>query len=234
MQESLASPPSPLMHLDFPNMRETYPGTLDIYFLFHDEETGEESKLAAHKLLLAMSSEVFMNQFFTQFAEATQGTVNITDSSFHSFKIFLDHIYGIKIPWSDLSHSTLYQLFHLANKYQIGSLAQCVCKWVSEMQVTCENVLDVASIALCVMSINAEHFSESLCASVQYISVDKLTLALNGCFLFCYPCTCWLFSCNSRPIPDNIRGSVGRSLSLVVLMNFKEVEMLLKVHVPTI
>ena len=64
MQESLAAPPSPLMHLDFPNLRETYPATLDIHFLFCDEDTGEESKLGAHKLLLAMSSEVFMRQFF--------------------------------------------------------------------------------------------------------------------------------------------------------------------------
>ena len=166
---------SPLELLVFPSLRESYPDTLDIHFIFREEDTGEEKKLGAHKLFLALSSEVFMNQFFKQFAEAKQGTVTVTDSTFKTFKIFLDHIYGIKVPWSSLSHSTLYKLFELANKYQMNSLAESVCKCVSEMEVTSENILQVASIAQSIQFIDALNFSESLHASVAKVSVATFT-----------------------------------------------------------
>ena len=158
----MASCSSPLSGVDYSTLRTEKPETMDIHFLFHDTDTGEERRLGAHKLLLAVSTPVFFNQFFGGFADAKASTVTIVDSSYQSFQYLLDHIYCCAVPWTQLSLSTLYEVHSLADRYQLDHLAQFICDRVSGTSVTVHNILEAAAVAEKISFIDAEDFTESL------------------------------------------------------------------------
>ena len=163
---------SPLSKVDYSTLRTEKPETIDIEFLFPDPDTGEERKLGAHKLLLALSTPVFETQFFKRFDDAKDSTVTILDSSYQSFKYFLDHIYCDTVPWSQLSLSTLYELHSLADKYQLHDLAEYICNRVSGTSVTVHNILEAATVAENISFIDAEDFTESLHSATANIAYD--------------------------------------------------------------
>lgn len=91
----------------------------DFKFAFPNKQT-----IPAHKYVLAISSPVFFAMFYGGLAEQGE-TVDITDCDPDVFLQFLRYLYCDDVNFRDVNNAI--QVWHLANKYDLPSLARkCV------------------------------------------------------------------------------------------------------------
>ncbi|KAF6212951.1 hypothetical protein GE061_010664 [Apolygus lucorum] len=109
----------------------------DVIFLVGD------SKLKAHKAVLASSSIVFQTMFESQLEESRSNEVTITDVEAEVFSDFLDYVY-LRGAHSVTKH--LRQMVMLADKYDIKSLSSLCDSKIAE-SLTRENAFDALLIA---------------------------------------------------------------------------------------
>jgi len=155
----------------------------DIKFVFKVEEQEENTseEVWAHKVILAVVSDVFEKEFFGPLKEA-KSEIEIKDAKQEEFKVMLDFIYNKQ---SDLSMYDLYflsKLYYLAEKYNISAFRSEIISTISQKQVCDENVLDVAIVA----ELNVAHdmFSETLYERVAVFLLRKFAGKLSNAFDF--------------------------------------------------
>ena len=94
----------------------------DVKFVVPASSGESESKkmIPAHKFVLAISSPVFYAMFYGQMAETTD-SIELPDCEYESLSEMFRYLYSDKL---NLSGSNVMQVFYLANKYMVPSLAE--------------------------------------------------------------------------------------------------------------
>ena len=113
---------------------QDFNGSTDVTFKLPD---GSESK--AHKIILAVSSEVFYSQFFGPLADKTVDTVNVAeDIDIDSFRIMIESIYDSgDVP--DLEINEYLDLLEVANFYLLHDIIdECntkLCEHIRSLEI---------------------------------------------------------------------------------------------------
>ena len=99
----------------------------DVIFRIEDIGGVVSGSVWAHRNILALRSPVFKEMFYPQVEKETITVMKteiqmVKSASVKTFKKMLDHIYGKKIDWSDCSVVEVFQVMHLAFKYQLNGL----------------------------------------------------------------------------------------------------------------
>ena len=123
--------------------------TLDPTEIPHDitfviEECG--SKVKAHKLIMAMSSPMCMQQFYGELKELNDEIV-IKDASKDAFCTMIDYFYGKEVDWKKKTVEELFGIANMAEKYQVSSLKEKIPGAVEFLEVNEENVVIIAAKA---------------------------------------------------------------------------------------
>jgi len=154
----------------------------DIKFVFKVNEVEDNAsfeEVSAHKVILALVSDVFEKEFFGPMKE-DKSEIEIKDAKQEEFKVMLDFIYNKQ---SDLSMYDLYflsKLYYLAEKYNISALRNEILSTISQKEVCDENVLDIAIVAE--LNVAHEMFSETLYESVAVFLLRKFAGKLSNAF----------------------------------------------------
>lgn len=85
---------------------------VDVHFLIVSD--GEQTKVSAHKMILAGASTVLNTILYDELSEENE--IRIVDSSLQAFNEFLRFIYTNQL---DLSTETIADVMNLANKYEV-------------------------------------------------------------------------------------------------------------------
>jgi len=116
----------------------------DVNFMFKGEE-GLVTEVKAHKLILAIASDVFKANFFGPFE--SESKISIEDATEEVFKAMIEFIYNKPVDWKNYKLSFLTSLYYLADKYDISELRKQILTSIPEHKVSAENVMDVAILA---------------------------------------------------------------------------------------
>ena len=153
----------------------------DIKFVFPFEENKRDEEVRAHKVILAVVSDVFEKEFFGPMKEANS-EIEIKDANPEEFKVMVDFIYNKQTDLSIYDLDFLSKLYYLAEKYNISALRCEIITTISQRQICDKNVLDVAIVA----ELNVAHnlFSETLYESVCLFLLKKFAGKLNKALNF--------------------------------------------------
>merc|ERR1719505_417222 len=97
----------------------------DVTFKFTKDMDGD-NKVTAHKLILAMVSQVFRSMFFVHNTkDRSVNEITIEDSTKAAFQIMIEAIYNVKTMRESLKEKTIHEIFavlYLVTKYKISEL----------------------------------------------------------------------------------------------------------------
>ena len=116
----------------------------DVIFTFPEEEDYED--IGAHKLLLAMASEVFFSQFFGPMAEA-KDVIAVDDTRREVFNVMVEFIYNREHAWEKEELSFLAEMYYLVEKYHLDDLKEELLDSITKHPVNRSNLLEVAILA---------------------------------------------------------------------------------------
>ena len=111
----------------------------DVHFKFEDG-----TMVRGHKMVLAMSSDVFKRQFYGFYKEDVEGDVVIKEANGEEFQIMIDFVYGRLIDFKKMNIEVLFATVNLAEKYNIKPLREAVYNAVLDYLITEENVVTCA------------------------------------------------------------------------------------------
>ena len=117
----------------------------DVRFLFN-AGGGVIKEVKAHRLILALVSDVFEREFYGSMKEG-KNDIDIKDSNQEVFQAMVDFIYNKKPDWKDCDLAFLCLLYYLAEKYNIIDLRTEIIASIKVHKISDENVLDVAILA---------------------------------------------------------------------------------------
>ena len=121
----------------------------DVFFLVHEEDGGS-ARIGAHRLLLAGVSPVFKRMFFGPMKE-TKEVMEVEDTSAKAVKAMIDYIYGsnddVAIREAIKDISSLFELYALADMYDILNLKTKIMVFLYDLEVTKETLVSTATIA---------------------------------------------------------------------------------------
>jgi len=100
----------------------------------------------AHKFILAMSSSVFLNQFFGPLKE-TRETIPVKETTKEPFIRMIDFLYGKEVDWKAMSVEEMFDIANMAEKYHIEALMEAVKKAIEDFPLVESNVVVCASLA---------------------------------------------------------------------------------------
>ena len=121
----------------------------DVSFLVQGENgEDQETRIGAHKLLLAGVSPVFQGMFYGPMKEIGEVVVKEPDA----FKAMINYIYHpIGGEAFNLNHTRcpqeLFELLTLATKYQISNLATLTTGALRSLSITRETMIFIATVA---------------------------------------------------------------------------------------
>ena len=123
----------------------------DVKFLFKEEaESGTIVKeIRAHKLILALVSNVFKTGFFGGIVD--DGDIIIKDASKEAFEVMIEFIYNKISDVSSYEFDILCETYYLADKYNIFELEKETLRSIRSKDIGAGNALKVANLA--------EHYS---------------------------------------------------------------------------
>jgi len=116
----------------------------DVRFLFNEQE----EEVNAHKLILAVASDVFTREFYGSMKEKED--VKIVDACQEVFQAMVEFIYDKVLDWGAFDLPFLCSLYYVAEKYDIKGLKAEILMSVRGEQrrnVNMTNVLEVATLA---------------------------------------------------------------------------------------
>eukprot|EP00092_Neocalanus_flemingeri_P069882 GFUD01085714.1.p1 GENE.GFUD01085714.1~~GFUD01085714.1.p1 ORF type:complete len:252 (+),score=30.23 GFUD01085714.1:41-796(+) len=117
----------------------------DISFTFPDEKDSED--IGAHKMMLAMVSDVFYGQFYGSIPEA-KNIIPVKDSAREAFKIMIEFIYNKTPDWARFTDFELYfEVYKLADFYLIKNLESAVLYAIQKLEITETNFRELSSCA---------------------------------------------------------------------------------------
>ena len=121
----------------------------DVFFLVHEEDGGS-ARIGAHRLVLAAVSPVFKRMFFGPMKE-TKEVMEVEDTSANAFRAMIDYIYGpddhVAIREAIKDISSLFELYALADMYDILNLKTKIMVYLYDLEVTKETLVSTATIA---------------------------------------------------------------------------------------
>jgi len=153
------------------------PDLADVTFRFKEAGSNGDVEIKAHRVVLALTSEIFKTQFFEAFP--AEETVLVEDSTLDTFNTFLDIIYNVGVNLKKLNLRLIGDLFYLAEKYRIGSVKTALLVCVKAKEFKREEVLDVLRIAESYSHL--EEFANSLvvcCADFAHASTVSELMSL--------------------------------------------------------
>lgn len=103
-------------------------------------------EVKAHKMILALVSDVFVKEFFGSMKEE-EDEIDIKDASQEVFQAMIDFIYNKHVDIGEYDLVFTSQLYNLAEKYNIQDLRREIIASIPKHDMTDENVLDVAILA---------------------------------------------------------------------------------------
>ena len=144
----------------------------DIKFLF--KKGGVVSEIRAHKLILALVSDVFKTGFYGGITD--DGSVEIKDASKEAFEVMIEFIYNKITNVSSYDIDILCETYYLADKYNIELLKKETLRSIRSKDITTGNALDVANLA-------EQHSAHEELAETLYDAVShKLSTVFDGNF----------------------------------------------------
>jgi len=152
----------------------------DVTFLFKDEG-GDVAEVKAHKLILAIASDVFKRSFFGSLK--SESKINIEDVSEDVFKAMVNYIYNKGMDWDECELSFLASLYYLADKYDISELREEIIASIPEHKINDENVLDIAILAE--SNIHHQPLSDALYDTGASYLKEKFKGKASNVFKFC-------------------------------------------------
>ena len=123
----------------------------DVSFLVQGENgEDQETRIGAHKLLLAGVSPVFQGMFYGPMKET--GEVVVKETTLDAFKTMINYIYHpIGGEAFNLNHTKcpqeLFELLTLVTKYQISNLANLTSGALRNLSITRETMIFTATVA---------------------------------------------------------------------------------------
>ena len=119
----------------------------DIKFLFKKETNGVPAVqyIRAHKLILALVSDVFEKAFCGGFKD--DGCIEIEDATKESFEAMINFIYTKETDLSIYGFEMLCSIYYLADKYNINALKEETLEAIKAKEILVDNVLDVGLLA---------------------------------------------------------------------------------------
>ena len=121
----------------------------DVFFLVHEEDGGS-ARIGAHRLVLAAVSPVFKRMFFGPMKE-TKEVMEVEDTSAKAVRAMIDYIYGpddhVAIREAIKDISSLFELYALADMYDILNLKTKIMVYLYDLEVTKETLVSTATIA---------------------------------------------------------------------------------------
>jgi len=193
----------------------------NVRFLFHEGDVTKEVK--AHKMILALVSDVFTKEFFGSLKE-DKDDIDIKDATQEVYQAMIDFIYNKQVELGEYDLPFISQLYNLAEKYNVKDLRREIIASIPKHIMTDENVLDVAILAE--ENIHHKPLSEELYTAaagylmkkfdgkldnaVEFISITEATQA-NGLVLMkmitrmkeMTPITTKCQNCKSDPCLDS-------------------------------
>jgi len=151
----------------------------DVKFVFKEEKKGTTSveEIKAHKVILAVVSDVFEKEFFGPLKEV-KNEIEIKDIKRDVFEAMIDFVYNKNPFVSSYELQFLSSLFYVAEKYNISALKNEIIASIIKKEVLDENVLDIAIIAE--MNVIQAEFSERLYDRVAQFLMKKFAGKLNN------------------------------------------------------
>jgi len=117
------------------------------------ENSGEVTEITAHRLLLGAASPVFEREFFGSEWNKEE-SVRVKGSTIEAFSTLMDILYEKNRDkendtWGleNKSFYTLFEVLHLADRYDMKKVVGIITKEISEMEITRENVMEAAAVA---------------------------------------------------------------------------------------
>jgi len=120
----------------------------DVRFLFKEDTKDQEKEVKAHKLILAVASDVFQREFYGSMKE--KEVVKIVDVDQEVFQAMVEFIYNKTLDWKAFDLPFHCSLFYVAEKYIIKGLKDKILSSIAVQQhhkVKMMNVLEIASLA---------------------------------------------------------------------------------------
>ena len=155
----------------------------DVKFLFKEEaESGTIVKeIRAHKLILALVSNVFQTGFFGGIVD--DGDIIIKDASKEAFEVMIEFIYNKVTDISNCDFVILCETYYLSDKYNINLLKEETLRSIRSKDISAGNVLEVVNLAE--QHSAHEELVETLCEAVSHrLSIEfggKLSKATEFC-----------------------------------------------------
>ena len=120
----------------------------DVTFIIEAEAAAdcgaEDSTVSGHKYHLALHSPVFRRMLF---GPLQQDTVTIKGTTLEAFQALIDYIYGHPVMLAQKCAAQLFEILNLAEMYDVPGLKTLSETSISELKLTSNNVLEVASEA---------------------------------------------------------------------------------------
>ena len=116
----------------------------DVTFLLNTKDDAVV-EVKAHKVILAFASDVFNREFYGSLT--SEDIIDIKDSSYEVFKLFIAFIYSKQLKWKDHDLSILSSLYYLAEKYNVKVLKDEIITFIPEHKIKKKHVLEVATLA---------------------------------------------------------------------------------------
>ena len=120
----------------------------DVFFLVKGGGEGDK-RIGAHKFLLAGTSPVF-NREFTGPMKETQEVIPVKNTTPEAFDTMINYIY--KLPGGETFNlatcaQKLFELFELAERYQIPNLQTIISSALETLDIRRENMIFTATVA---------------------------------------------------------------------------------------
>jgi len=116
----------------------------DVKFLFKKENNGV-TEIKAHKLILALVSDVFEKAFYGGLQD--DGIIEIKDATKESFEAMINFIYTKETNVSVYGFEMLCSMYYLADKYNIDALKKETLQAIKTKNISADNVLNVGVLA---------------------------------------------------------------------------------------
>ena len=105
-------------------------------------------EIGCHKMHLGLCSPVLRKQFYgEEIDNAVIDIIPIRETTKEAFKTLIEYIYSIEINWASRAIEEMFEVFNLAEKYQIWPLKEDIKRHLKQFPMKMENVMEVASLA---------------------------------------------------------------------------------------
>ena len=120
----------------------------DVKFkIIENEDDDNAVEVKAHRFVLGAYSPVFRTMFYGEHWKETADPVIVKGTTVVAFKQMLDFVYNVDVVVQGMNLRELFELAHLADKYDINEMKMQVVRQMEIWPVTMDNMTEVFAIA---------------------------------------------------------------------------------------